>query len=74
MHLQAEQDCSTGGSCFVQVDEMLSRLSMLKEHVDTTEALCGLDLDRRRNELVAFSLVTAVSPLLCLLTSMPPWP
>lgn len=36
---------------------MLSRLGMLKEHVDATEAMCGLELDRRRNELVAFDLV-----------------
>lgn len=36
---------------------MLSRLTALKERIEGTEALIEIDLDHRRNELVAFDLV-----------------
>ena len=49
------------GSCFVQVDTVLSRLTALKEHIEGTEALIEIDLDHRRNELVSFNLVRACS-------------
>ena len=41
----------------VQVDTVLSRLIALKERIEGTEALIEIDLDHRRNELVAFDLV-----------------
>ena len=41
----------------VQVDTVLSRLTALKERIEGTEALIEIDLDHRRNELVAFDLV-----------------
>ena len=40
-----------------QVDTVLSRLIALKERIEGTEALIEIDLDHRRNELVAFDLV-----------------
>ncbi len=40
-----------------QVDAVLARLGMLKERIDATEACIALDLDHRRNELVAYNLV-----------------
>ena len=42
----------------VQVDSVLSRLTALKERIEGTEALIEIDLDHRRNELVAFDLVS----------------
>lgn len=48
--------------CFallVQFDTVLSRLTTLKERIDGTEALLEIDLDHRRNELVAFDLVSS---------------
>ena len=41
----------------MQVDTVLSRLTALKERIEATEALIEIDLDHRRNELVAFDLV-----------------
>ena len=41
----------------LQVDFLLSRLSVMKERVEATQALVAIDLDQRRNELVAFDLV-----------------
>ena len=35
----------------------MSGLMVLKERIDATEALIAIDLDNRRNELVAFDLV-----------------
>ena len=43
--------------CCMQVDTVLSRLTALKERIEGTEALIEIDLDHRRNELVAFDLV-----------------
>ena len=37
---------------------MLSRLTALKDKIEGTEALIEIDLDHRRNELVAFDLVS----------------
>lgn len=45
---------------------MLSRLTALKERIEGTEALIEIDLDHRRNELVAFDLVRPVYQLLTL--------
>lgn len=39
------------------MDFLLSRLSVMKERVEATQALVAIDLDQRRNELVAFDLV-----------------
>ncbi len=41
----------------MQVDFLMSGLMVLKERIDATEALIAIDLDNRRNELVAFDLV-----------------
>ena len=48
----------------VQVDFLMSGLMVLKERVDATEALIAIDLDNRRNDLVAFDLVSL--HLLCI--------
>lgn len=45
----------------VQVDFLMSGLIVLKERVDATEALIAIDLDNRRNDLVAFDLVCSAS-------------
>lgn len=37
----------------------MSGLMVLRERIDATEALIAIDLDNRRNELVAFDLVSA---------------
>lgn len=42
----------------MQVDTVLSCLTALKERIEGTEALIEIDLDHRRNELVAFDLVS----------------
>ncbi len=42
----------------MQVDFLMSGLMVLKERIDATEALVAIDLDNRRNELVAFDLVS----------------
>ena len=44
-------------SATMQVDHTLSRLNVLKERIESIEALVTIDLDHRRNELVAFDLV-----------------
>ena len=49
----------------MQVDTVLSRLTALKERIEGTEALIEIDLDHRRNELVAFDLVRLHSRLHC---------
>ena len=36
----------------------MSGVMVLKERIDATEALIAIDLDNRRNELVAFDLVS----------------
>lgn len=41
-----------------QIDAVHSRLGGLKERIEATEACMALDLDHRRNELVAFNLVS----------------
>ena len=41
----------------LQADSTLSRLNVLKERIDATEALITIHLDSRRNDLVAFDLV-----------------
>ena len=43
---------------------MLTRMTMLKERIEATESCIALDLDHRRNELVAYNLVRTVSLLL----------
>ncbi|KAL3135886.1 hypothetical protein ABBQ32_007442 [Trebouxia sp. C0010 RCD-2024] len=49
---------------FMQVDFLLSRLKVLYERIDDTEDLINIELDHRRNELVALDLViTAVSTM-----------
>lgn len=45
----------------MQVDTVLSRLTALRERIEGTEALIEIDLDHRRNELVAFDLVRSHS-------------
>ncbi|DBA74097.1 TPA: hypothetical protein ACH3X1_010905 [Trebouxia sp. C0004] len=50
-------------SYFMQVDSVLSRLTALKERIEGTEALIEIDLDHRRNELVAFDLVLTMVTL-----------
>ena len=47
----------------------MSGLMVLKERVDATEALIAIDLDNRRNDLVAFDLVSL--HLLCIRLSCP---
>ena len=42
----------------LQVDFLMSGLLVLMERIDATEALIAIDLDNRRNELVAFDLVS----------------
>ena len=49
--------CPTLTSLALQVDFLMSGLMVLKERIDATEALIAIDLDNRRNELVAFDLV-----------------
>eukprot|EP00891_Asterochloris_glomerata_P003934 jgi/Astpho2/3934/fgenesh1_pg.00063_%23_10_t len=58
-------------SYFMQVDTVLSRLIALKERIEGTEALIEIDLDHRRNELVAFDLVmTMVTVAFALVSAM----
>lgn len=44
---------------FERADLLLRRLNILDERVDDTEDLLELDLDQRRNELVALNLLVA---------------
>ena len=46
------------GLSAMQVDFLMSGLMVLKERIDATEALIAIDLDNRRNELVAFDLAS----------------
>lgn len=48
----------------MQVDFLMSGLIVLKERVDATEALIAIDLDNRRNDLVAFDLVSHLGLML----------
>ena len=52
-------------SMLLQVDFLMSGLMVLKERIDATEALIAIDLDNRRNELVAFDLVSIMHPAPC---------
>ena len=47
----------------MQADSTLSRLNVLREKIDDTEALVSFHLDSRRNDLVAFDLVGIPSEL-----------
>ncbi|DBB05583.1 TPA: hypothetical protein ACH3X1_012527 [Trebouxia sp. C0004] len=48
----------------MQVDFLLSRLKVMYERIDDAEDLINIELDHRRNELVALDLViTAVSTM-----------
>ena len=47
-----------------QVDAVLARMTMLKERIEATESCIALDLDHRRNELVAYNLVRAAPGLM----------
>ena len=47
------------------MDTVLSRLTALKERIEGTEALIEIDLDHRRNELVAFDLVRLAVMVQC---------
>lgn len=40
----------------LQVDALLSRLHILQERIGNTEHLVNLDLDAKRNALVAYTL------------------
>ncbi|KAK9803551.1 hypothetical protein WJX73_008351 [Symbiochloris irregularis] len=48
-------------SYFMQVDYLMNGLVMLKEHVDDTEDLINIELDNRRNELVALNVVVGIT-------------
>jgi hypothetical protein len=48
-------------SYFMQADFLLSRLFVLKERIDDTEDLVGIELDTRRNELVALQLLVTLA-------------
>ncbi|KAK9843653.1 hypothetical protein WJX81_001185 [Elliptochloris bilobata] len=43
-----------------RVDAVLARLAMLKDRIDATESCIALDLDHRRNELVAYNLALTI--------------
>ena len=61
--LRVCEDYIVQGSRFlanVQADSSLSRLNVLRERIDATEALISIHLDSRRNDLVAFDLVSRV--------------
>jgi hypothetical protein len=47
-------------SYFMQADFLLSRLFVLKERIDDTEDLVGIELDSRRNDLVALQLLVTL--------------
>jgi magnesium transporter len=48
-------------SYFMQADFLASRLGVLKERIDDTEDLVGIELDTRRNELVALQLLVTLA-------------
>ena len=43
----------------LKADSTLSRLNVLREKIEATEALISIHLDSRRNDLVAFDLVSS---------------
>ncbi|KAK9908365.1 hypothetical protein WJX75_006762 [Coccomyxa subellipsoidea] len=45
---------------FMQVDFLISRLNLLKEAIDDTEDLIRIELDQRRNQIVAMNLIVTV--------------
>lgn len=47
--------------CGMQADFTLRRLQQLKERIMSTESLVAIELDSRRNELVALNLVCIIS-------------
>ena len=47
--------------CGMQADFTLRRLQQLKERIMGTESLVAIELDSRRNELVALNLVCIIS-------------
>ena len=47
--------------CGMQADFTLRRLQQLKERIMGTECLVAIELDSRRNELVALNLVCIIS-------------
>ncbi|KAK9804816.1 hypothetical protein WJX72_007175 [[Myrmecia] bisecta] len=53
-----------------QVEGPLSRLNILQERVDATEALVAMSLDHRRNELVAFDLMLTILTVAIAFVSM----
>ena len=58
---QMDAVCVLTLTLFKQVDAVLTRMTMLKERIEATESCIALDLDHRRNELVAYNLVRAVT-------------
>ena len=48
-------------SYYLQVGQILSRLAVLKERIDDTEDLVNVQLDARRNELVALNLIVTLA-------------
>lgn len=44
---------------FVYFDHLLHRLIIIDEHIDDSEDLLELELDQRRNEIVALNLMVA---------------
>jgi len=66
-----DDDASNISSCenllesyFMQIDYLTNRLETLDEHVTSTEEQLTMELDHRRNELVAFDLFMTGAPLL----------
>jgi len=49
---------------FMQVDFSMSRLVILKERIDDTEDLINIELDSRRNELVALEVILTTLTLI----------
>lgn len=46
----------------MQADSTLSRVNVLQDKIEATEALLTIQLDSRRNDLVAFDLVRYLHP------------
>jgi len=64
-----DDDASNISSCenllesyFMQIDYLTNRLETLDEHVTSTEEQLTMELDHRRNELVAFDLFMTGAP------------
>jgi magnesium transporter len=61
----------TSAAALVQVEHLLGRLAHLEQQVDATEDLVNIDLDSRRNMLVALDLlVTSITLMLTLVTAV----